>query len=64
MTWIIMLITVNGHTVAGIPFRDPLTCGNAMPVIHNSISAEWPDAALKCETTDVPLVRPRARGEG
>jgi hypothetical protein len=46
-----------------VPFRDPMTCGNALPVIHNSIAGEWPDAVLQCQSTDVPLVRPRARAD-
>ena len=61
MIWILMVITVADMRVAEVPFRDPMTCGNALPVIHNAIAAEWPDAALKCERTNVPLVRPRAR---
>jgi hypothetical protein len=61
MTWTILIILVADMRVAEVPFRDPMMCGNALPVIHNTIAAEWPDAALKCEITDVPIVRPRAR---
>lgn len=63
MTWTILIILVADMRVAEVPFRDPMMCGNALPVIHNAISTEWPGAALKCETTDVPLVRPRARSD-
>jgi hypothetical protein len=63
MTWTILIIFVADVRVAEVPFRDPMKCGNALPAIHKSILAEWPDAALKCETTSVPIVRPRARNE-
>jgi hypothetical protein len=63
MTWTILIILVADMRVAEVPFRDPMTCGNALPVIHNSIAGEWPDAVLQCQSTDVPLVRPRARAD-
>lgn len=61
MTWVLLVVTVADYRVAEVPFRDPMMCGNALPVIHSGIAAEWPDAVLQCQSTDVPLVRPRAR---
>lgn len=63
MTWILLVITYgqDPDAIAYVPFRNAMQCGNALPVIHNAIKPEWPDAMLQCQTTDVPLVRPRAR---
>ena len=63
MTWVLLLITYAEDGQAYVPFRDAATCGNALPVIHNSITQEWPDAIVQCVVTDVPKIRPRARPE-
>jgi hypothetical protein len=64
MTWILLVVTLpTGHEVAHIPFRDAMSCGNAMPALHATLNAEWPGAILQCKDSGVPKVRPRARGD-
>lgn len=63
MTWTLLVITVSSAPVAYVPFSDPMVCGNALPVIHSTIEAEWPDAIVQCIDSGIPKVRPRARPE-
>ena len=61
MTWIALLITLNGGLVGALPYRDAMSCGNALPGVHAALSVEHPDIVLQCKDSGVPKVRPRAR---
>jgi hypothetical protein len=61
MTWIALLITLNGKLVGALPYRDAMSCGNALPSVHAALAVEHPDIILQCKDTGVPKVRPRAR---
>ena len=65
MTWIILIITLGPahEEYAMIPFRDAMTCGNALPAIHNAIVQEYPDSMARCVDTGIARVRPKARPE-
>jgi hypothetical protein len=61
MTWIALLITLNGKLVGALPYRDAMSCGNALLSVHAALAVEHPDIILQCKDTGVPKVRPRAR---
>ena len=61
MTWIAMLISLEGLTVGVLPYSDAMSCGNALPGVHAALSVEHPDVILQCKDSGVPKVRPRAR---
>jgi hypothetical protein len=65
MTWVFLIITIGplDQDYAMIPFRDAMTCGNALPVIHEVIAQEYPDSMARCVVSDIPRVRPQARPE-
>lgn len=65
MTWIILVITLGPgpEEYAMISFRDAIACGNALPVIHDVIVQEYPEAMARCVVTGIPKVRPKARPE-
>jgi hypothetical protein len=63
MTFIALIISINGQIVGALPYPDAMSCGNALPGVHAALSVEHPDVILQCKDTGVPKVRPRARPE-
>ena len=63
MTWIALLITINGVQVGALPYPDAVSCGNALPAIHKALSVSHGDVMVQCKDSGVPKVRPRARPE-
>ena len=63
MTFISLLITLNGQIVGALPYPDAMSCGNALPGVHAALSVKHPDIVVQCKDTGVPKVRPRARPE-
>lgn len=47
MTWIALIVTLQGQHVASIPFPDAMACGEAMPGMHEALLPSWPDAMLQ-----------------
>ena len=61
MTWIALLITLNGELVGALPYPDAMSCGRALPGVHAALVTQHPDAMVQCKDSGVPKVRPRAR---
>jgi hypothetical protein len=61
MTWIAMIITINGVQMGALPYPDPMSCGNALPGVHAALSHSHADLMVQCKNSGVPKVRPRAR---
>ena len=61
MTWIALIITINGQIVGALPYPDAMSCGNALPAVHAALAVEHPEVILQCKDSGVPKVRPRAR---
>jgi hypothetical protein len=61
MTWIALLISLEGLTVGVLPYPDAMSCGNALPGVHAALVVEHPDVILQCKDSGIPKVRPRAR---
>jgi hypothetical protein len=61
MTWIALIITINGHVVGALPYPDAMSCGNALPAIHKALSVTHDDVMVQCKDSGVPKVRPKAR---
>ena len=61
MTWIAIVITINGQIVGALPYPDPMTCGQALPGIHAALTPQHHDLMLQCKDSGIPKVRPRAR---
>jgi hypothetical protein len=64
VTWIILVITINGNVMGSIPYRNETGCGDALPSIHATLSSEHRDVMLQCRDSGVPKMRPKARNEG
>jgi hypothetical protein len=63
MTWIALLITINGVQVGALPYPDVMSCGRTLPAIHKALSVLHDDVMVQCKDSGVPKVRPRARPE-
>jgi hypothetical protein len=63
MTIIALIISINGQIVGALPYRDAMSCGNALPGVHAALAVEHPDIIVQCKDSGVPKVRPRARPE-
>ena len=61
MTYIALIIILDGGIVGAIPFPDAMSCGNALPAIHGTLRQVYPDASAYCKDTGIPKVRPKAR---
>lgn len=61
MTWVALLIVLDGGITGAIPFPDAMSCGRALPAIHGAIQQVHPDASAYCKDTGIPKVRPKAR---
>jgi hypothetical protein len=61
MTWIALIITINGHIVGALPYPDAMSCGNALPAIHKAVSVTHNDVMVQCKDSGVPKVRPKSR---
>jgi hypothetical protein len=63
MTFIALIITINGQIVGALPYPDAMSCGNALPAVHAALINQHPDTMVQCKDSGVPKVRPRARPE-
>ena len=61
MTWIALLITLEGLRVGVLPYPDAMSCGNALPGVHAALAVEHPDIIVQCKDSGIAKVRPRAR---
>lgn len=61
MTWIALIITINGQVVGALPYPDAMSCGSALPAIHKALSVTHDDAMVQCKDSGIAKVRPRAR---
>ena len=61
MTWIALIITLNGQAVGALPYPDPKSCGDTLPAIHKALSVTHKDVMLQCKDSGIPKVRPKAR---
>ena len=61
MTWIALIITLNGQAVGALPYPDAVSCGNTLPAIHKALSVTHKDVMLQCKDSGIPKVRPTAR---
>jgi hypothetical protein len=61
MTYIALIITINGQIVGALPYPDAMSCGNALPAIHKALSVTHDDVMVQCKDTGIPKVRPKAR---
>ena len=61
MTFIALLITINGQIVGALPYPDAMSCGNALSGVHAALAVEHPDVILQCKDSGIPKVRPSAR---
>jgi hypothetical protein len=61
MTYIALIITINGQLVGALPYPDAMSCGNALPAIHKALSVTHDDVMVQCKDIGVPKVRPKAR---
>ena len=61
MTWIILILEINSSTHAVIPFPDAMSCGRALPAIHDAVIQHYPDSWVKCQDSGIPKVRPLSR---
>ena len=61
MTWIALIVTLNGQAVGALPYPDAMSCGTALPAIHKALSVTHKDVMLQCTDSGIPKVRPKAR---
>jgi hypothetical protein len=61
MTWIALIITINGQVVGALPYPDAMSCGNALPAIHKALSVTHDDVMVQCKDSGIPKVRPKSR---
>lgn len=61
MTYIALIITINGQLVGALPYPDAMSCGNALPAIQKALSVTHDDVMVQCKDSGVPKIRPKAR---
>jgi hypothetical protein len=61
MTWITLLILLDGSIAGAIPYPDRKSCGDALPIMAQALKAAHGEVTLQCRDSGIAKIRPQAR---
>ncbi len=63
MTWFVLIITLENSIIGAIPFKDAMTCGDAIIPMYEIIGKDDPNLNIRCIDSGITTMRPQARPE-